>query len=306
MLSNLALALREDTLYIELSASCWVKGQNLLPTSFENQVIKVLIQRSLRAENCLITGGRSRDDQWQVPFKGGLLVLTRRLFCGCLAAASFVATAAHAQSECAVFTAERQKNTTPDQAVALLKEGNQRLLAGKPTNCDLVTQVKDTAAGQAPFAAIVGCIDSRVSPELIFDQGVGDIFCARIAGNFVNTDIIGSLEFATRVMGAKAIVVLGHNDCGAIKGAIDKVKLGNLTATLQNIEPAIRSLGNIQGKRDSSNYELVQQVAIANAKLAAQNIQKRSKVVADLIKAGQLKVLAAMQDLATGEVTWLS
>ena len=234
-------------------------------------------------------------------------MLTRRLFCGCLAAAApFVATAAHAQSECAVFTPERQKNTTPDQAVALLKQGNERLLAGKSTNCDLVTQVKDTAAGQAPFAAILGCIDSRVSPELVFDQGVGDIFCARIAGNFVNTDIIGSLEFATRVAGAKAIVVLGHNSCGAIKGAIDKVKLGNLTAMLQNIEPAIKSLGKLQGERDSHNYELVQQVAIANAKLAAQNIEKRSKVMSDLIKAGQLKVFAAMHDLATGEVTWLS
>jgi carbonic anhydrase len=166
--------------------------------------------------------------------------------------------------------------------------------------------VKDTAAGQAPFAAILGCIDSRVSPELVFDQGVGDIFCARIAGNFVNTDIIGSLEFATRVAGAKAIVVLGHNSCGAIKGAIDKVKLGNLTAMLQNIEPAIKSLGKLQGERDSRNYELVQQVAIANAKLAAQNIQKRSKVMSDLIKAGQLKVFAAMHDVATGKVTWLS
>ncbi len=160
-------------------------------------------------------------------------MLTRRLFCGCLAAAApFVATAAHAQPECAVFTPERQRNTTPDQAVALLKQGNERILAGKPINCDLVTQVKDTAAGQAPFAAILGCIDSRVSPELVFDQGVGDIFCARVAGNFVNTDIIGSLEYSTRVAGAKAIVVLGHNNCGAIKGAIDKVKLGNLTAML--------------------------------------------------------------------------
>lgn len=234
-------------------------------------------------------------------------MLTRRLFCGCLASvASFAATAAHAQSECAVFTPERQKNTTPDQAVALLKQGNERILAGKSINCDLVTQAKDTAAGQAPFAVILGCINSRVSPELVFDQGVGDIFCARVAGNFVNTDILGSLEFATRVEGAKAIVVLGHNNCGAIKGAIDKVKLGNLTAMLQNIEPAIKSLGKLQGERNSHNYELVQQVAIANAKLAAQNIPKRSKVMSDLIKAGQLKVFSAMHDLETGKVTWLS
>jgi len=234
-------------------------------------------------------------------------MLTRRLFCGCLAAAlPFGAAAVHAQSECAVFTPERQKNTTPDQAIALLKQGNERLLAGKSINCDLVTQVKDTAAGQAPFAMIVGCIDSRVSPELVFDQGVGDVFCARVAGNFVNADIIGSLEFATKVAGAKAIVVLGHNNCGAIKGAIDKVELGNLTAMLQNIEPAVESLGKLQGERDSRNAELVQQVAIANAKLAAQNIQKRSEVMSDLIKAGELKVVSAMHDLATGKVTWLS
>ena len=234
-------------------------------------------------------------------------MLTRRFFCGCLAAAvPFASTAVHAQSECAVFTPERQKSTSPNQAIALLKQGNERLLAGKSTNCDLVTQVKDTAAGQAPFAVILGCIDSRVSPELIFDQGVGDIFCARIAGNFVNTDIIGSLEFATKVAGAKAIVVLGHNNCGAIKGAIDKVQLGNLTAMLQNIEPAIESLGKLHGERDSHNYEFVQQAAIANAKLAAQNIQKRSEVMSDLIQAGHLKVVSAMHDLATGRVSWLS
>ena len=234
-------------------------------------------------------------------------MITRRLFCGCLAAAgSFAATAVHAQTECAVFTPERQKKTTPDQALALLKEGNERMLAGKSINCDLVTQVKDTAAGQAPFAAVVGCIDSRVSPELVFDQGVGDVFCARVAGNFVNTDIIGSLEFATKVAGAKAIVVLGHNNCGAIKGAVDKVKLGNLTAMLKNFDPAIKAVGKVEGEQDSHNKDWVQRVAIANARIAALNIKKRSQVMSDLIAAGDLKVVAAMHDLATGKVTWLS
>jgi carbonic anhydrase len=234
-------------------------------------------------------------------------MFTRRLFCGCLAAAvPFAATAVQAQSECGVFTPERQKNTTPDEAIALLKHGNERMLAGKSINCDLVTQVNDAAAGQAPFAIVLGCIDSRVSPELVFDQGVGDVFCARIAGNFVNSDIIGSLEFATKVAGAKAIIVLGHNSCGAIKGAIDRVQLGNLTEMLQNIEPAIESLGKFQGERDSRNHQLVQQVAIANASLAAQNIQKRSEIMSDLINGGQLKVVSAMHDLATGKVSWLS
>jgi len=122
----------------------------------------------------------------------------------------------------------------------------------------------DAAAGQAPFAIVLGCIDSRVSPELVFDQEAGDVPCARIAGNFVNSDIIGSLEFARKVAGAKAIVVIGHNNCGAI----DRVQLGNLTAMLQNIEPAIESLGKFQGERISRNHQLVQQVAIANANLA--------------------------------------
>ncbi len=162
-------------------------------------------------------------------------MITRRLFCGCVAAGfSFAATAVHAQSQdCAVFTPDRQKSTTPDDAIARLKTGNERFTAGKSVNCDLMAQVKQTASNQSPYAAIVGCIDSRVPPELVFDQRIGDVFCARVAGNIVNTDIIGSLEYSTKVAGAKAIVVLGHNSCGAIKAAVDNVKLGNITALAQ-------------------------------------------------------------------------
>jgi len=146
-------------------------------------------------------------------------MITRRLFCGCVAAGfSFAATAVHAQSQdCAVFTPDRQKATTPDDAIARLKTGNGRFTAGKSVNCDLMTQVKQTASDQSPYAAIVGCIDSRVPPELVFDQRIGDVFCARVAGNIVNTDIIGSLEYSTKVAGAKAIVVLAprtfHYEC---------------------------------------------------------------------------------------------
>src|SRR6187402_1882271 len=149
-------------------------------------------------------------------------MISRRLFCGCLAGAlPFAATAAQAQStECAVFTPDSQKSTAPDEAIARLKAGNERFTAGKSINCDLMAQVKQTADSQSPFAAIVGCIDSRVPPELVFDQRIGDVFCARVAGNYVNTDIIGSLEFSTRIAGARAIVVLGHSECGAIKGAV--------------------------------------------------------------------------------------
>ena len=151
----------------------------------------------------------------------------------------------------------RQKAMTPADALKELKDGNARFVAGQPVNCDLRAQIKATAMGQFPIAAVVGCIDSRVPPELVFDQKLGDIFAARIAGNFVNTDIIGSLEFATKVSGAKLIVVVGHTECGAIKGAIDHVKLGNLTAMLENFAPALAATSAVGGERNSSNKKLV-------------------------------------------------
>jgi carbonic anhydrase len=231
--------------------------------------------------------------------------LARRRFAERLAAASPILAAAYTEPVCTVFTKERQGNITPDQAIALLRRGNERLLAGRPAHYDRLAQVKLSAAGQAPFAAVLACMDSRVPPELVFDQGVGDIFCVRIAGNFINTDVAGSLEFATKIAGAKAIVVLGHTGCSAIKGAIDKVQLGHLTAALWHIEPAIESIGERHGERDSMNARFVQQVAIANAKTAAQNLQKRSAVIAGLVAAGQLKVAAAMLDLESGRVSWL-
>ncbi|MCC7346754.1 MAG: carbonic anhydrase [Variibacter sp.] len=236
-------------------------------------------------------------------------MLSRRLFCGCLAASvPFVATSAHAQAaaECAVFTPERQKGVAPAEALARLKAGNERFVAGRSVNCDLMAQVKQTAGGQAPVAAVLGCIDSRVPPELVFDQRIGDMFCARVAGNFVNTDIIGSLEYSTKVAGAKAIVVLGHGSCGAIKGAIDKVKLGNITAMLKNFDAALKAAGKVAGAQDSHNYELVQKVAEANVKLTAESLPKRSKVIKDLVDAKQLVIAAAMHDIATGKVNWLS
>jgi carbonic anhydrase len=179
-------------------------------------------------------------------------------------------------------------------------------VAGKSINCDLMAQVKQTAAGQAPYAAIVGCIDSRVPPELVFDQRLGDVFCARVAGNCVNTDIIGSLEYATRVAGARAIVVLGHNSCGAIKSAVDNVKLGNITVLLKNFKPALATLNKADGHRDSHNDPLVQKVAEANARLTAASLPKRSPVIKALVEAGQVKIAAAMHDITTGKVSWLA
>lgn len=234
-------------------------------------------------------------------------MLSRRSFCGCLAGFALTATAAQAQlmDACTVVTAEAQKATTPAMALAALRAGNDRVLAGKTSNCDLVAQAKATAKGQNPFAAVLGCIDSRVAPELVFDQDIGDIFAARVAGNIANVDIIGSLEYATKVAGSRAIVVLGHSGCGAIKAAIDQVKLGNITALLKNIDPALKAVGKVSGGNGSKNPELVQKVAEANVRLTAEGVVKRSKLIRALVNAGEVKVVGAMHDVATGRVTWL-
>jgi carbonic anhydrase len=212
---------------------------------------------------------------------------------------------AQAQDACAVFTPARQQATSPQEALRLLQEGNARFVSGKTVNCDLMKQVRETSQGQAPFAAIVGCIDSRVPPELVFDQRLGSIFAARIAGNFVNTDIIGSLEFACRIAGAKAIVVLGHSDCGAIKGAIDQAKLGNLTEMLSHIEPAVAAT-KFAGKRTSKDKKLVQAVADTNARLEARTILARSPVLQQMADKKEIVVAAAMHDLETGRVSFFT
>ena len=207
---------------------------------------------------------------------------------------------------CTPFDHARQGSTTPDGALSLLKEGNLRFVSGKSINCDLLAQAKATAGGQAPFAAVLGCIDSRVPPELVFDQRIGDIFTARVAGNFVNTDIVGSLEFATKVEGAKLIVVLGHTECGAVKGAVDDAKLGNLTATLANIRPAVLKAKGVEGPQNSKNKKLVQAVADQNAKDAAAMLAGKSEVLRELMKEGKLKIVAGMYDLSNGRVSWFS
>jgi len=207
---------------------------------------------------------------------------------------------------CAAFDKARQDAVSPDQALQMLQEGNARFVNGQSVNCDLLAQVKATADGQAPFAAVVGCIDSRVPPELVFDQQIGDIFAARIAGNFVNTDIIGSLEFATKLAGAKLIVVLGHTECGAVKGAIDDARLGNLTATLANIRPSVIKIRSVEGPQTSKNKKFVQAVADQNAKDAAAMLTARSEVLRDLVAAGKLKIVSGMHDVATGKITWLT
>jgi carbonic anhydrase len=219
----------------------------------------------------------------------------------CLAAAN----GARAQDACAVFTPTRQKATSPEHALRMLQEGNERFISGKTVNCDLMAQVRATSHGQAPFAAIVGCIDSRVPPELVFDQRLGSIFVARIAGNFVNTDIIGSLEYSCRVVGARAIVVLGHSECGAIKGAIDRVKLGNITEMLSHIEPAVAAT-KFAGKRTSKDKKLVQAVADTNAQLTARMVLSRSPILKEMVSKKEIVVAAAMHDVETGRVSFFT
>jgi carbonic anhydrase len=227
-------------------------------------------------------------------------MLSRRLFCGCLAGLAFTATAARAQvmEACEVVTDEAQKNTSPAMALAALRAGNERVLRGKSANCDRAAQVKATATEQNPFAAILGCIDSR-------DQHIGDIFAARVAGNIANVDIIGSLEYATKVAGARAILVLGHTGCGAIKAAVDHVKLGNITALLKNIEPALKAVGTVSGRNDSANLDLVRKVTEANVRLTAEGLVKRSKILKTLVDAGEIKIAGAVHDVGTGKVAWL-
>ncbi len=205
----------------------------------------------------------------------------------------------------AALTAETQAALSPMDVVQALKDGNQRFLSGEPISRDFLGQVRQTAGGQYPMAAILGCIDSRVPHEIVFDKGVGDIFSARVAGNFVNTDILGSLEFATAAAGSKVVVVLGHTECGAVKGACDHVELGNLTSTLANIAPAVYAVGDmVPGERSSSNPEYVQAVAHENVEMTVRNMVERSPVMHGLVEEGKLIVIGAMHDVATGEVTF--
>ena len=199
---------------------------------------------------------------------------------------------------------EKQRHMTPEQALAELREGNARFVNGRMLERNLMAQVRATAAGQYPFAAVLGCIDSRVPPELVFDQGIGDIFSPRIAGNFADTDVIGSLEFATRLAGAKLIVVLGHTECGAIKGACDNVQLGNLTATLSNLAPAVYAATRTPGERSSKNAAFVEEVTEQNVRLTVEALKERSAILGDLVRGKQLAIVGAMHDVGTGHVSF--
>ena len=203
-------------------------------------------------------------------------------------------------------TIETQTNISPNQALTLLQEGNQRFLKNKQVRRDLLEQVEDTSTGQFPFATILSCIDSRVSSELIFDQGIGDIFSIRIAGNFVNEDILGSMEFTCKLAGTKVIVVLGHTACGAVKGACDDAKLGNLTTLLEKLKPAVEAVSEPTdtAKRNSANIDFVNNVAEKNVYMTIDNIRERSAVLKDMEAQGEIKIIGAMYDIKDGSVTF--
>ena len=223
-----------------------------------------------------------------------------------LIAGSFIiSVTANADSGSNALTQEQQAAITPAKALSMLKQGNQRFVSGEMTNTDYVAQVKQTSAGQFPFAAIVSCLDSRIPPAIVFDRGIGDLFVARVAGNFVNDDILGSLEFASKLAGSKIIVVMGHTECGAVMGACDGAQLGLLTTTLANINPAVQAEAGNYSPANSSNDKFVDAVAEENVRLNMKKLRDRSVVLREMIDKGEIALVGAMYDIDTGKVKFL-
>ena len=205
------------------------------------------------------------------------------------------------------LTKEDQANISPSAALTLLKNGNERFVKNLQADRNLLEQVRDTSTGQYPYATILSCIDSRVSAELVFDQGVGDIFSVRVAGNIVNDDLLGSMEFACKLAGTKVILVLGHTSCGAVKGACDDARMGNLTGLLSKIKPAVQAVSKPEDplERTSQNLSFVDQVAETNVRLTMDNIRKQSPVLRMMEEDGEIIISGAMYDIASGKVRFL-
>ena len=205
-----------------------------------------------------------------------------------------------------VVTAEAQKAMSPDQVLADLKEGNQRFVEGRTLDRDYMAQAEATASGQYPKAVILGCVDSRVPPEIIFDQGIGDVFVGRVAGNVEDVNLVGSLEFATKVAGSKVIVILGHTSCGAIKGAADGVELGNLTELLNDFDaPIARADEATEGEANSKNTEFLNLAIEENVRETIANILDQSPIITEMIDNGEIALVGGVYDLISGRVTWL-
>jgi carbonic anhydrase len=232
----------------------------------------------------------------------------RRAFCKAagmatavgLVEANFGSELAHAD-----LTREQRDKMTPDEIIQQMKAGNERFRSGKPHHRDLMSEARATAPGQYPAAIVFSCIDSRAPAELILDFGIGDIFSGRVAGNVADEDTLGSMEFACKVAGSKVVVVMGHTACGAIKGAIDNVRLGNLTALLAKIRPAVEAT-HYTGERSAKNYAFVDAVAQKNVSLTIANIREKSPMLRDLESGGSIKIAGAMYNLKTGTVEFLT
>lgn len=202
-------------------------------------------------------------------------------------------------------TAETQANLTPEKALEILKEGNKRFVGNLKVNRNLLEQVNATKDGQYPFAIVLSCIDSRTSAELIFDQGLGDIFSVRIAGNVLNEDILGSMEFACKLAGSKQIVVLGHSKCGAIKGACAGVKLGNLSGLLQKVEPSIETVGLETAEIERTDPRFIKAVEQQNVIATMDQILEKSSVLRELLENGEIGIAGGYYDVDTGEVAFI-
>jgi len=236
--------------------------------------------------------------------------LDRRGFLGSALGACAIAPFASlslqlAGSGTAALTKEARDRMTPSQVIEELKKGNERFRAGKPVARDYLAEQKSSAAGQYPAAVVLGCVDSRVPAEIVFDTGIGDVFNARVPGNVASDDMLAGLEFACAVTGAKLVLILGHTACGAVKGAIDDVVLGNLTGLLARIKPAIPAT-KFNGERSSKNAAFVDAVGRTNVILGLADVRRRSPVLEDLEKKGSIKIVGAMYDLATGKVEFLA
>jgi len=205
-------------------------------------------------------------------------------------------------------TKQSQSEMTPESSLQNLKEGNKRFQDNVRISRNLNEQVKETAGGQFPYATVLSCIDSRVSSELIFDQGMGDLFSVRIAGNFINEDILGSMEFACKLAGTKLVVVLGHTACGAVKGACDHARLGNLTALINKIEPAVDAVlePNDESLRNSKNIDFVNNVAEMNVRMSIENIRNQSPVLVEMENNKEIKIIGGMYDISNGKVTFFN
>lgn len=204
-----------------------------------------------------------------------------------------------------VLTQEEQDALTPDMVIQSLKEGNERFMRNDLTARDHSAQVRKSVKAQYPKAIVLSCVDSRVPVEDVFDRGIGDVFVARVAGNFINEDILGSMEFACKVSGSKLVLVLGHEHCGAVKAAVDDVKLGNITPMLTKIKPAVDQV-EYEGDRSSKNQEFVHMVSHSNVNKAIEDIRKNSPILKEMEEKGEIKIVGGLYDMDNGKVEFLN